>query len=490
MSKPFITLDQITIRLREKKIFENTSFTIHQGEHLVVIGPNGSGKTSLVKAIAGLLPLSNGEIILNFLKNEKYPYPSLHKDKISYISFESHQNMLKQDELKKDLQEFSGKKNRGILVKEFLGKSYKSPRKKTFDISKLLKREFSSLSSGEQRKVFLIKALLKKPQLLILDEPFDGLDRDSKKNFLSILEALDKKLHLILVTHNIDEIPSIITHIMQVKNGKIEYFGAKETISDFSKHLFTSYPLKDRKIKSVSASDLPLSFNDRNKHTILWMKNINVVIKGKKVLKNISWEVKSGQNWAILGPNGAGKSTLLKLITGESLQSYSNDIEVFGKQFGVNTSVWEIKKRIGVVSTDLLFKHSRQITGLDAIYSGFFDSIGLYQKPNKYQIKKSLEWVKKLQINDLADKQLDEMSFGQRKIILISRAVVKSPKLLILDEPLHGLDRQYRERVLNMLEEITKLGTNIIYTTHNEEELIPSITRRIYLQNGEITALV
>jgi molybdate transport system ATP-binding protein len=209
-----------------------------------------------------------------------------------------------------------------------------------------------------------------------------------------------------------------------------------------------------------------------------------------KILKNINWEINNGENWAVLGPNGAGKSTLVKLILGDHPQAFANDIKVFGKKIGANNSIWDLKKKIGLISNDLLYKHNKLITVMEVLYSSFFDSIGLYQKPNLNQINETKSWIQKFNLEDLADKRFDELSFGQKKIILIARALIKSPKLLILDEPLHGLDQINRQRVLNLINLTAKSDTNITYITHNEEELIPAINRKLYLKRGEVAALV
>lgn len=424
----FISLNNITIRTGEKFLFKNTSLQLEKADNLLVVGANGSGKTTLVKAIAGLLPVSKGEIILEFLKNDPLPYPFVHKDKIAYISFESHKKIHQQNELLKDLEGFSGKK------------------KKTFN-----------LSTGETRKLIIEKALSKNPAILILDEPYDGLDVNFKKEFKRVIEKLSKKCFLILVTHRLDEVFKNIKKALLVENGEIKKIG---NIKD----VLNEYRLFQSKRKSVKAIKEAGKKGDK---VLIDFQNVSVKFGNRKILKDINWQVKEGGNWAILGPNGAGKSTLIKLITGENLQVFANKIKIFGKSRS-ELDVEELNKKIGLVSPDLSLRINDK-TLVSKI-------IGL----------KNSKLVSKLGISDLLEKKYGELSFGQKRLVLIARGLVKNPKILILDEPFHGLDSKNRIKILDEIENITQSKTTVILITHNEDEISPSITSIMHLKNGRV----
>lgn len=196
--------------------------------------------------------------------------------------------------------------------------------------------------------------------------------------------------------------------------------------------------------------------------------------------------MKDGENWAILGPNGAGKSTLMHLINGDHQQRYANNITIFGKKKDAGISVWDIKKRIGIVSTDLMLRYQKHIQAFDVVLSGFFDSIGLYKKATKRQRDRALEWIKKLGLEGIAKRNYHELSFGQKRLILIARSVVKSPKILILDEPCHGLDIYNRKHILEMVDQIGKTNTNLLLITHNKDEIVSSINHILELDKGRI----
>jgi molybdate transport system ATP-binding protein len=216
------------------------------------------------------------------------------------------------------------------------------------------------------------------------------------------------------------------------------------------------------------------------------MKDTTVKYGHLVALDRLNWSMKRGENWAILGPNGAGKSTLVKLILGENPQAYANQIFLFGKRRGSGETIWEIKKRMGVVSAELQVQYRKKMSAYEVIASGFFDSIGLYQAPTPQQREAVERWVDLLKIKDLAKEPYHQLSFGQKRMILLARAMVKSPILLIADEPCHGLDVVNRRRILKILERIGQTQTNLLYITDRRDEILPCITHVMRLQKGKL----
>jgi molybdate transport system ATP-binding protein len=196
--------------------------------------------------------------------------------------------------------------------------------------------------------------------------------------------------------------------------------------------------------------------------------------------------MKRGENWAILGPNGSGKSTILRLIMGENLQGYSNQVMIFGRRKGTGETLWEIKKRMGVVSSELQIQYRKKMSGYDVIASGFYDSIGLYQYPTKEEKIVVDGWIDLLGIGDIAKEPYHRLSYGQKRMILLARAMVKPPLLLMMDEPCHGLDLLNRRRILNIVEMIGETKTNILYVTNHKEEILNCITHVMRLQKGKV----
>ena len=194
--------------------------------------------------------------------------------------------------------------------------------------------------------------------------------------------------------------------------------------------------------------------------------------------------MRRGENWAILGPNGSGKSTILKLILGENLQGYSNQVFIFGKPKGSGHTLWDIKRRIGIVSSELQVQYRKKMSAYDVIASGFYDSIGLYHYPTAEQKEIVDAWIDLLRIGEIAQESYHRLSYGQKRMILLARAVVKPPVLLILDEPCHGLDILNRRRILNIVEMIGETETNLLYVTNHKDEILNCITHVLRLQKG------
>ncbi len=220
---------------------------------------------------------------------------------------------------------------------------------------------------------------------------------------------------------------------------------------------------------------------------LIRMKNTTVKYHKVTVLDKVNWTVRQGDNWMILGPNGSGKTTLLKLVLGENQQAYANDIYLFGKKKGSGESVWEIKKNIGFISSELQAHYPTHLSAFDVVCSGFFDSIGLYRLCSNEQKDLARAWIDTLGIAYLAGQKFGQLSHGQCQLVLIARAMVKSPVLLMLDEPCDGLDITNRDRLLQLLGIIgERTDTHLIYVTHHKEEIIPCITHVLSLDRGKI----
>ena len=217
------------------------------------------------------------------------------------------------------------------------------------------------------------------------------------------------------------------------------------------------------------------------------MRGVNVAYGATQVLSDVHWIMRNGENWAITGPNGAGKSTLLKLITGDNLQGYANDLFLFGRPKGSGESVWEIKQHIGYVADDLQLRFQRKMSGFDMVCSGFFDSVGLYRRRSQRQKALARHWLAQTGVSHLAARLFSQLSFGQQRMLLIVRAMVKTPRLLILDEPCNGLDVENRQRLLNMLDVIGRSGsTNLLYVSHRADEMPACISHQFHLAGGRI----
>jgi len=473
-----IRLEHVTLRVGGRWILPDTSWTIAQGQNWVVLGPNGSGKTSLTAALTGEVPVVAGLRWLN-------PDAIRPRDMVR-LSFETHQRLIARDEALDEARGFAGIDEPGLSVRFLLEAAEASPEAVAactdwWDLFPLMDQPIRSLSTGEMRRFLIARALLFNPRLLILDEPFDGLDVSMRQYLADRVTALVREgLQIILVTHREEEMLPVITHSLELGAGRVLRQGPLGTEPRREKRSLTDEDVDENDGSGTSADTTPVSVN--NGPPLIRMVNASVSFEGRRILDNLNWNVYHGENWLVAGPNGAGKSTLLRLISADHLQAYANEIYLFGRRRGTGESIWEIKQRIGMVSSEFQVRYRKSISGFNVILSGFFDSVGLFRLASQAQREQARDWVARLQIERLAEKPFDRMSSGQQRMVLIARAVVKDPVLLILDEPCQGLDIRNRERVLAMVAQIgSATPTNLIFTTHHADERPPCMTHELQL---------
>jgi molybdate transport system ATP-binding protein len=503
--RSLIRLEKITVRLYDRLYLRDFSWELSCDENWAILGPNGSGKTTLAKALIGHVPVVRGRMIRHFLSQESYSPPS-DSTAIGYVSPELLRDVFEQEDLEDRFRDFSGNTNQKTTVRDLIGRGFgengtgETTRREKLKavagrigIQHLLGRDIRAVSTGELSKVMIAQALVKEPKLLILDEPFNGLDKASRKVLAEAVGDLMKdRLPLILITHRAEEILPDITHILWMEEGRIRKCGPKAEVLH---HFMARVSNKEKDFPSPVDVDGGKSRPDEGERDpagdgqiLIQMNNVDVRYDDTVVLEHFDWQMRRGENWAILGPNGAGKSTVLKLILGENLQAYANEIFLFGKRKGSGESIWEIKRKIGFVSQELQRQYRKKLRGIDVVFSGFYDSIGLYRSCTAKQRTEAWKWVRILGLGDLVEKNFERLSYGQRQLLLIARAMVKSPLLLILDEPCDGLDQDNRKRLLNIVEQIgSRTETDLIYVTHHEAEIMPCITHLMRMKEGRIT---
>ncbi len=476
-----LDLERITVRLWDRLIFAGTSWQIREGQQWAVLGPNASGKTALARAICGELPCSAGRIH-RYVSRNGY-------DGIGFVSFELHQRLMARD-ADRDLSRFAGLAGGHVYglttasdtIQEGLAEPDPAHFKRVtelFGIGKLLDRPLRVLSNGESRKTLIARALMRKPELLILDEPFDGLDAASQRRLETVLRDLIRSgLHLVLITHREDEVIPDISHVLCVKDCRVVSQGKRQEVLT-PETLETLYAAEEEDREPVKSRSMDANVE---KEPIIEFRQVSVRYGETLALRSLDWTMRRGENWAILGPNGSGKTTLISLVYADNLQAYANDIRLFGKKRGSGESIWEIKQRIGLVSPHLQAGYRLDLRVFDVVVSGFFDSTGLYRRPTEQQQAAAAEWIERLGIADLRDRIFSQLSYGERRLVIIVRALVKNPELLALDEPCQGLDPANRRRVLSMVDCIAfDTPAQILYVTHRRDEMPRCITNVLRL---------
>lgn len=332
-------------------------------------------------------------------------------------------------------------------------------------------RNLRTFSSGERKKEFLKYCLKKNPDFIILDNPMDHLDQASRIELATAIETISNSVIIIqLVNRRVDLLP-FITNKGQIENNSFEL---KELQSA------EEYSIEKDQNK------IPIHKEIFKDSVLIKMNSVSVSYDDRPIVDSLSWTINQGDFWQLIGPNGSGKSTILSLITGENTKGYGQDIELFGRKKGSGESIWEIKKKIGYFSTSMTDLFSKNATLEEMILSGFFDSIGLYTQPTTLQRKIVFEWLDLIEMPHLKNKIFNRLSIGQQRIALITRAIIKHPPLLILDEPLEGLDDHNVVLVIQFINTIkTQTNTTILFVSHRMEpslkpnailELQPAIT--------------
>ena len=353
-----------------------------------------------------------------------------------------------------------------------------------FHMESLLDKYIITLSSGELRKFQLTKTLFASPKLLIMDNPFIGLDaetRDQLKELLLLL-AEDCDMEVMLVLSKTDDIPAFVSKVIEMEEPEDAAHTEYADVSDYYAHqeAVPAHVLSDEKRQALL--ELPYHDNDYQCQRVVDMKQVTIRYGERTILKDLDWTVMNGERWALSGQNGSGKSTLLSLICADNPQSYACDITLFDRPRGSGESIWDIKKHIGYVSPEMHRSYKRNLPVIRIVASGLMDSIGLYAIPTPQDYERCRWWMDIFGIASLADRPFLQLSSGEQRLALLARAFVKDPQLIILDEPLHGLDLWNRRLVKDVIETFCqRRNKTMIMVTHYQEELPAGITHQKFL---------
>ena len=462
------------IRFNDSFSLLDIDWRLEPGQVWAIMGASGSGKSALAAAVAGEGELKSGALEGTIAN-------------AGVVSLESQAALIERERLRDD-SDITDKINQGTPAREMLEETSKDPVLlakliKLFKLELLLDRGFRKLSSGETRKLLFTRALTSKPDMLIIDGPFEGLDAQTVPLVGEILEHISIETPMLLVINRFDELPEFVTHIALLEKGHLKI--AAEARDDTAMGLISQLlHLKTTDIKIPRTcpveSSPPLNPGD----PLVNIRDASVRYTDNLVFEHLDWRIDTGQHWQLTGPNGSGKTSLLNLITGDHPQCYNNDIFVFGYQRGNGESIWDIKQHIGYVSSALHWDYRVSISCKNVIISGFYDSIGLYTKATDSQQEIAMQWLQVLGFQERAGQAFNQFSYGDQRLLLIARAVVKHPHLLILDEPCFGLDDMSRQLVLALIEKICAGSeTTVIYVNHHAGDQIEGINHYLALGN-------
>jgi molybdate transport system ATP-binding protein len=338
------------------------------------------------------------------------------------------------------------------------------------------------LSNGENKKLQLLKAQLSDPSVIILDQPFIGLDVQTRDHLEKQFEKLIKKGILIILITSPHEIPECINKVIELDEGKMKSLLGREIF-------MKNFKPAERHIIKLDPTLFKSNVTARP-NSIIEMKKVIVEYGDKKILDKINWKVMQGERWLLIGPNGAGKSTLLSLITADNPKAYANEIYLFGKRRGTGESIWDIKNKIGFLSPDLHVFFNQFSTCFETVASGLFDTIGLFRQLSDEDIETVDRWMEICNISKLSNKRLYELPLGEQRVVLLVRAMVKDPPLFILDEPCQGVDDERKSGLIQLINEICIAGNKtLIYVSHYENERPACISHFLRLEKGKAVSI-
>ena len=443
---------------------------IGEGDAWCVVGPNGAGKQYIDQLLLGELRADPPDSVTRDLAREE----------ISLVSFEQQQEIFER-EMKLAATDLLSESETATLTSDFLpAGTLDAPLIDTLNLRHRLDSPYSQLSTGESRKLLIAQAVLTGAKMLVLDNPFDSLDPAACNSLSDALESIWRQgSTLVLLLSNRCDIPPWCQSLAVVSHGQLDALGALDSPASVAAldQLFAPLQQPDWPDQALRLGQFPHDY-------IVDIRNASVRYGSKQVLTDLTLQLAPLEHTLVTGDNGSGKSTLLGLITGDNPQCYSNDVWVLGYARGRGESIWELKQQMGIVSSELHRLYRVRCDALTVVCSGFFDSIGVYDTVNEVQAGIARQWLAAAGLGGRGSDPFHQMSYGEQRLVLIARALVKSPLLLVLDEPTQGLDELNRARVLNLLTTLeARRHTTLIFVSHRQDEHLPLFQQHLHLQS-------
>ncbi len=458
-----IELRQVSLVYRALPALKGIDWSVQRGQQWACLGPNGAGKTSLARILSRQATRYSGEVRRS---------PHLEERGVAYVCFEQARALCERDRKLDDSEQRADASDPGTLVRDAILRG-RAPTAR-FDrwverlqIGHIMQRGLRYISTGEMRKTLLIRSILSDPALLILDSPLDGLDRASQEELRQILdELLHSSMTLLMLCRQAEDIPQGITHVLALDRGECVAAGPRDQVLRSPQVVSLMNP----PAPPLAALPEPASrpYQVAAGRPLLELHGVSVRYGENQVLQDVDWVFDRGRHCSVSGPNGCGKTTLLSLVTGDNHKAYGQDITLFGIRRGSGESVWDIKQKYGQLDTQLHLNFARGMRVVEVVVSGFFDTIGLYDDWGDAQRRRAEQWLAALGLAGLGRESFDALSFGLQRMVLLARAMVKSPLILLLDEPTLGLDGHHRRLILRAIDHIAAHSdTQVIFVSHS-----------------------
>lgn len=502
------TFTRATLRAGNGPALRQLNWTWRVGEQWAVLGANGSGKSLLTQALRGELVPTTGE--LTGPLTELDPLTA-----VSVVSPQAQRQLVLHQSPFLQARWHGGAGDGQPTVSQFLSREAVEERNpfevgprpaapgfaarqrhwaRVLGLASLWDRPLLHLSNGEQRRTLLARAILRAPRLLILDDPFVGLDVATREHLRPVLAQLMRDgLPVLVLTHRPEDLPAAATHVLWVAAQRVRAQGPRAAVLEragaawMTGHIPADGVGPGRRPAGGRVGRRGFPKRQPAGAPVVELRRITIPGGRRPILRDVTWTVRSGEHWALLGPNGAGKTTLLSLIQGDHPQAWAQDVRLFGHRPDSTQTLWELRQRIGSVSPELHLHHPTDSPCLDVVCSGFFGSLGLYEPCTRQQRARARKVLAELGLASRAARPLGELSTGEQRLALLARALVRAPRLLILDEVCQGVDEVHRHALFRAVERLARSGDrSVLFVTHRADEIPACLTHVLELRAGRV----
>jgi molybdate transport system ATP-binding protein len=512
-----------------RRLIEPVTLEVPIGDRICIVGPPGAGKSIILELMAGRHVLSSG--------HRSYPaFVSWHADSALGVAPRFAIQLVSTEEQRRVSTQFAtfhqarwhslftepdtvqnfldGRRIYGITEFEvpptgLIAADHEWRREdvlRQLKIDNLHSRRIAALSNGELRKLLLARALLARPRLLLLDDPLGGLDPAARA---LVTEALNhycnsnsehtepeshawrepgEALTLVVTTPRPEELQSLISRTVEIESTRPRVPYKTQNLYPDGADISHSVTRDNPEPLGDASDSIPATAADHNSKvlsTIVKLTGASVRAGDVTILDSVTLHVYKGEHWLITGPNGSGKSTLLALLLGDHPQSYVVDLEVLGLRAQPGVPLFERKRRLSHMAPELALHYPPGWSLREVVHSGFAATIGNYAEVDSDCGSYADHWLARLDLSGRATFPFGTLTEAEQRRVLLARALVRKPSLLLLDEPTQGLAEAERHQVHDLLDEVTSTGElTLILVSHHPEERPRCITHQLALQAG------